>query len=471
MKNNKYLPLFSFMLLASCTVGPDYKQPQFVTDDGIAQSLQLKNKALRIIPEDWYKQFNDQTLNYLIKNALAGSPSVQIAVQKLRQARTTLNINAGENLPELNLDAGYHYAKPSKNIGMAIKTNYYQTGLDASWELDIWGGGRRLTEASRAMFEAAAANLDNVRITLVSEVANNYTSLRTAQEQLRIAESNLKLQEEIMELVAEKHKFGLADDIALNQAQYAVETTKSLIPSLEYQVEAYKNALAVLTGVLPGQLTIALEPVGENMVQRRFEYDLDNLFNIPAEVVRARPDVRIAEQNLIAKNAAIGQAVADLYPNVSISALFGYQSIRGTSLFTPSSEAFSYAPQITLPIFHWGQLVNNVKLQKEIKEEYVQTYKETLLNAVGEIKDAIVAVDKEYRKNLSDYNSVEHMQKVMDYTLAKYKQGLIEFSDQLTAEQSLLQAQLTLVESNGAIYKNIIAYYKALGGGYRPEVE
>lgn len=470
MKNNKFLSMFAFMLLASCTVGPDYKRPNFVSDDEVAQSLELKNKAVRIIPEDWYKQFDDQTLNYLIKSSLEGSPTVQVAVQKLRQARTTLNINAGENMPELNLDASYHYAKPSKNVGMAIKSNYYQSGLDASWELDIWGGGRRLTEASRALFEAAAANLDNVRITLVSEVANNYISLRTAQEQLRIAKKNLTLQENIAELVSDKHKFGLADDIALNQAQYAVENTKSLIPTLEYQVEAYKNALAVLTGVLPGQLAITLEPSHDNMVQRRFEYNIDNLFDIPSQVVRARPDVRIAERNLVAKNAAIGQAVADLYPNVSISALFGYQSIRGTRLFTPNSEAFSYAPQITLPIFHWGQLVNNVELQKEIKEEYVQTYKQTLLNAVSEIKDAIVAVDKEYRKNASQHNSVEHMQNVMDYTLEKYKQGLIDFSDQLTAEQSLLASQLALIESNGAIYKNIIAYYKAIGGGYRPEV-
>lgn len=467
MKNN--FLLFSSILLASCSVGPDYQRPDFVSDGDIAQSLQLKNQAIKIVPADWYKQFNDQTLNYLIKNAEENSPTVQVAVQKLRQARTTLNINAGENLPQLDLDTSYHYNKPSKNIGPAIKTNYYQTGLDASWELDIWGGGRRLTEESRALFEAAAANLDNVRITLISEVANNYTSLRTSQEQLRIAKQNLKLQTEIMDLVVEKHKFGLTDDIALNQSQYAVETTKSLIPDLEYQIEAYQNALAILTGVLPGQLGIALEPVESNMVQKRFDYDVARLFEVPASTVRARPDVRIAEQNLIAKNAAVGQAVANLYPNVSISALFGYQSIRGTRLFTPQSEAFSYAPQITLPIFHWGQLVNNVELQKQIKEEYVQTYKDTLLNAVGEIKDSITAIDKEYQKNLSDYSSVEHMQKIMDYTLIKYKQGLIEFSDQLTAEQNLLQAQLTLVESNGTIYKNIIAYYKALGGGYNQE--
>ena len=466
---NKYLLMIPAFLLASCTVGPDYRRPGVLTGQQIGESLELKDGTKRVIPQDWYKQFNDETLNYLIDCAIAGSPNVRVAVQKLREARTVLNIDAGQYLPVLDVGTKYDYAKPSKNIGMAIKTNYYQTGLDASWELDIWGAGRRLTEQNRALFEAAAANLDNVRVTLVSEVAGTYVKLRIAQEQLRIAEKNLRLQEDIFGIVAEKRRFGLTDDIAYNQAQYAVETTKSLIPQLEYQIEAGKNALAVLTGVLPGRLEVRLDPVRRNLVSGRFDFEIDTLFEIPAEIVRLRPDVRAAEQNLVARNAAIGQAVAELYPNVSISALFGYQSIRGTSLFTPASEAFSYTPAISLPVFHWGQLVNNVRLQKETAQEYVELYKNTLLNAVGEIKDAMVSVDKAYQKNKSDYQSVENMKKVMRYTLQKYRQGLIEFSDMLTAEQDLLKAQTELAAGNGAIYQSIIAYYKAVGGGYQSE--
>lgn len=469
MKKNNLL-LFSAVLLSSCAVGPDYKAPGFLPEEQIAQSLELKNTSPKIIPSDWYKQFNDQTLDYLIDCGLRDSPNVAAAIRRLREARASLNIARGDYLPDLNFDSSFNYDKPGKNIGYELKNNYYKTGLDASWELDIWGGGRRQSEAAQALFKASAADLDNVRITLVSEIANTYVNLRIAQEQLRISQENLKLQQEIMELVSEKYKFGLTDDIALNQSQYAVETTKSLIPVLEQQVEAAKNALAILTGVLPGRLTVALEPVTQNLVQRRFDYNIDNLFNIPSGVVRARPDVRAAEQKLIAQNAAIGQAVAKLYPNVSISALFGYQSIQGTTLFTPRSEAFSWSPAISLPVFHWGQLTNNVELQKETKAQYVELYKQAVLTAVGEIKDSMSAIDNEYKKNLADDKAVENMQKVMSYTLAKYKQGLIEFSDLLTTEQDLLKAQNTLIASNGAIYQNIIAYYKAIGGGYQAEL-
>lgn len=467
-KNNWFI--LSTLLLASCAVGPDYKAPGFLSEKQIAQSLELKNTTPRVIPEDWYKQFNDQTLNYLIAAGLEESPNVAAAIRRLRQARAELNITKGNFLPDFNLSTAYKYDKPGKNIGYELKNNYYQAGLDAEWELDIWGAGRRQTEAAQALFKAAAADLDNVRVTLVSEIARTYIGLRTAQEQLRIARKNLQLQTEISEMVEEKYKFGLTDTIALNQSRYAVETTKSLIPALEQQIAASENALAVLTGVLPGRLAFRLEPVTDNLVSRRFDFPIDNLFNIPAEVVRARPDVRGAEQKLVAQNAAIGEAVAKLYPDVSISAMFGYQSIRGTSLFTPRSEAFSWSPSITMPIFHWGQLVNNVELQKESKAEYVELYRRAVLSAVGEIKDSMSAIENEYQKNLADYKAEKNMREVMKYTLLKYRQGLIDFSDMLIAEQDLLKAQTTLIAGNGAIYQNIIAYYKAIGGGYQPAV-
>ena len=148
--------------------------------------------------------------------------------------------------------------------------------------------------------------------------------------------------------------------------------------------------------------------------------------------------------------------------------MFGYQSIRGSRLVTPRSEAFSWSPALTFPVFHWGELVNNVELQKETKAEYVELYKQTILTAVGEIKDSMSAVQNAYQKNQADYKAEENMRRVLEYSLAKYRQGLIDFSDMLDAEQRLLNAQNTLAASNGAIYQNIIAYYKAIGGGFEP---
>lgn len=463
---NKYLVLFSFMLLASCRVGPDYKRPEFFSDADLGTSLNLNAISSQQIAADWYRQFNDETLNGLIANALETSPDVSIAIQKLRQARESLKIKSVQYFPTLDADGSYHYAKTSKNIGLAISTDYYQTGLDASWELDIWGAGARQTEEYEALYRAAGANLDNVRLSLVSEVANNYINLRTAQKQLEIANHNLKLQNDIYEIVKEKYDVGLADDIALNQAKYVLETTRTLIPALEYNIEAYKNALAIVSGLLPGQLDSRLDVTGENIAGRQFDFDLNKLYELPLDSIRNRPDVQIAENNLIAKNAAVGQAVAALYPNVSLGGFWGYQAKNAGNLFAPDSNMYTFTPGLTLPVFHWGELTNNVKLQKDIKTEYVYLYKNSVLNAAGEIKNAMVSVTKEYDKNRAYRNSVGSMQEVTGLMVVKYKEGLVEFSDLLTSEQNLLQAQTDMIGSNGAIYQNIIAFYKASGGGY-----
>lgn len=467
----RYLSLLSFVLLASCSVGPDYKRPEFFDSSEVAKSLNVNTEASVEITKDWYKQFNDETLNQLIANSLQSSPNVNIAVQKLRQARESLKINAVQYFPTLDADGGYHYNKTSKNIGLAVSTDYYQAGLDASWEFDIWGAGRRQTEQYQALYRAAGANLANLQISLVAEVANNYINLRTAQEQLAIANKNLLLQSEIYEIVKSKYDNGLADNIALNQSQYAVETTKALIPSLEYNIEAYKNALTILAGKLPGQLDGQLVTLETNLARHKFDYDLNKLYNMPLKNIRLRPDVQLVENQLIAQNAAVGQAVAALYPNVSISGFWGYQSQKGGNLFSPDSQAFNYVPSVSLPIFHWGELTNNVKLQKDIKEEYVSMYQNSVLNAVNELKNSMTAIDKEYAKNTSYQNSEENMREVLSLTLDKYKQGLVAFSDLLTAEQNYLNAQTTTIASNGMIYQNIIAFYKAAGGGYAVAVK
>lgn len=465
----KYFGYLSLCLLASCTVGPNYKRPQFYNDTQIKQSLQLKNTVPSKASLDWYQQFNDPLLNRLVAQGLLESPTVGAAVEKLRQARQTVRINVAKFKPTLDADGSYHKISDSVAYGIPISTDYYQLGLDASWEIDIWGGGRRLTESSLAMMKAAGSNLDNVRLTLTAEIASNYINLRRAQEQLRIAEHNLRLQRDIYDLVNEKHKVGLADDIALNQSRYIVETTRTLIPSLKYQAEAYQNALAVLVGKLPGQFKAALEDKSfANIVQKQFDYDLERLYNLPVSVIRNRPDVQIAEQTLVAKNAQIGQAIAQLFPSVSLSGFLGYQSRNLGHLIGSDTDMFSLSPAVSLPLFHFGALVNNVELQKYVTAEQLKVYQNSILNAAAEIRNSMVNLEQEYRKNTSSRAAVKAQQEVAGLTLDKYKQGLIDFSDVLTSQQDLLSSQTALVTSNSAIYQNIISFYKAVGGGYKP---
>lgn len=446
---------------AACTVGPDYESPQIYEDMQISQSLKLKGGGIKI-SQQWYEQFNDKNLNFLIESAVNHNSDLNAGIARLRQARITADINRAQYLPMLNADAKYDYGKASKNIGLAGDTNYFQLGLDASWELDIWGAGRRLNEQSLAKFSSAMYSLRNLRVTVIAETAKTYFALKTAQEQLRIAQNNLKLQQDIYRTVSDKYRSGLTDSAAFNQAAYITETTKAAIPALEYKIEAYKNALAVLTGMLPQQINTG----SCNPIKQAYKYNTDLLYNLPSDIIRSRPDVKAAERNLAAQNAAIGQAVAELYPNLSISGLFGVQSSAGSKLFNSDSKAYGYIPSAVMPLFNWNKLQNNIELQKQIRAETYETYRQTLLQAVEELGNAITATQKEFAANNAHRNAVYRMRQAFEATRSKYRNGLIEFSDLLKTEQDLLQAETDLAASNGAIYQNIIAFYKATGGGY-----
>lgn len=449
------------VLLSACTVGPNYEKPQTYSDAQLREFLRLSDKT-KYPRSDWYRLFGDETLNALVEKGLQNNNDLKASIERLRQARSALKIYGVQYLPTLDAAGKYDYAKSSKNIGVAVDYNYFQVGLDAAWELDIWGAGRRLTEEYQALFGAAAANLEGTKLSLTAEIVTAYVSLRTAQEQLRVANENLRLQSGIYDVVLQKYNSGLTDDLALSQARYVVETTKSQIPDIKYQIEAYKNALSALIGELPQSDIFELSGK-KNLAAAKFDFPLQNLYDFPLESLRNRPDIMAAEYNLMAKNAAVGQAIAKLYPNISISATAGYQSTRGTRLFTGDSSAYGYTPLISLPIFHWGALVNNVELQKNIRQEYLYTYSQTLLNAVTEAKNSMEGIRQEYAKNKHQREAYNRMRTSINLTLEKYKSGLVEFSDLLEMQQKLLAAQNDLVVGNGMIYSKIAAFYKAIG--------
>lgn len=473
MKINKIVLCFSSMLMVSCTLGPDYKRPPIYKDERFAQSLNLQTQEQELeVKRDWYKQFQDENLNYLIDLSLKQSPNVNIAIQKMHEARASLKIAEVKMLPIANLDGNYNYAKDSKNYGIPLSTDYYETGLDASWEIDIWGSGRRLEESEQALYEGMKANLNNVLLSLTAEVANNYVNLRTAQEQLKFLEQNLLLQKSIYKTVEDKYNVGLADDITYNQAKYSVESVAAQIPAMKTEIENYKNALSILSGHLPQELEKWLAPQ-KSLINKRFNYPLMQMYNLPVDVVRNRPDVRMVEQNLISQNALVGEAIAQLFPSVSISGFFGFQSSKIPGLVGSSNWTYNYSPAISLPLLNWGELSNNVELQKYKTLENFYTYQNSLLNAASDIKNSFTNIEQEYLRNENLRNSVKAQKKVTSLNIEKYQQGLIEFSDILTSQQNLISAQTSLIESNGNIYKGIISFYKSIGGGYQisPPIE
>ena len=247
---NKRALLLGLATLCGCTLGPDYKRPDTVSDAQINAVLNIGNENVKI-DRQWHKSFGDTRLNDLIDLALLDNPDVNAAIEKLKQARIALDIQGVQYYPTFDLAGGYTKLKPSRNVFGAARESYYQTGLDASWELDLWGAGRRLTENAKAMANAAAANLDDVRVSLKAEVINNYISLRQAQEQLHLLNRTLKLQNRIAALSADKARSGLISRADLTRARYAVDSIKAQIPSVKTAIALYKNNLTLLTGKLP----------------------------------------------------------------------------------------------------------------------------------------------------------------------------------------------------------------------------
>ncbi len=461
---HKILFIFIFVLSA-CTLGPDFKRKDVYEDKQISDSLHLSGHTLKI-DQKWYVDFHDDNLNALVAEALANNTDVIASIEKLRQARTLSKISKVTYLPMLSAQGGYDYTKASKNIGLSANSDYFTIGFDAEWELDIWGKGRRLNEQRQAEFEGVYYSLQNIKNIITAEVASTYFSLRTLQEKRRIALKNLKLQRDIFKTIEDKYQSGLSAESTYHQSAYLLKKTESMIPALNEQIEAQKNALAVLTGNLPNAIDAKLETSKQNPIRQAYRYNLKNLFDLPSDIIRTRPDVKAAEKSMAAQNAAIGQAIADLYPNVSISALLGFQANNASDLFSSSSKTYGYNPSAVLPVFRWGQLQNAVNLEREKLQESYQNYRKTLLSSVSELSNAMTAVQKQYQANKSHQSAAAHMRKAFYAVKDQYDNGIVEYAVLLESEQDLLDAETDLAQSNGDIYQKLIAFYKATGGGY-----
>lgn len=461
----KSILFFFFLFLQACQVGNDFSSDFPLSDDEIKKNLDLSNHSETISP-DWYKIFKDDVLNTLIQSALSDNLNLKQAIQRLQQSRYSYLINSTTTLPQINASGEYEFGKASDNQDYAYDINAFKIGLDASWELDIWGKGKYISEQYFEIMHNAQYTLDNLKVSITAEIVANYVNLREAQEKLNITQQNLSLQKQILNTVTNQYKSGIADDLTLNQAEYTVEMTKTSIPNLKYQIETYKNALAVLLGRTPNDFPVNLDDCKKNLVASAFLFDTKKLNQLPLSVIRSRPDILAAETTLKQQNAAVNEAITNLYPSISLTATFGFISSSGHSLFNKNSQIYGYTPGFTLPIWNWKQLSNNVELQKSINEEYILNYNEVILTALTEIKNAISGVKQTYEANRSYKSSVTKMRNILKLSQTKYNNGLISFTDVTTAEQNLLNAQLNLIANNAEILQNITAFYKAVGGGY-----
>lgn len=469
MKNITVLITVFLILLSGCSVGPEYSQPDIPepdysdvleTDSQVHGQGDISADSLK----EWWTRLDDPLLTDLIHKALANNKDIQEARAVVKQARAQLGIAQSSLFFNLDSRGSYTRTQGSEKSFSTLgnsPVDLYRLGLDAGWEIDIFGGNRKAVAAARAEFASWKENLRDVWVSLAAEVALNYLDLRTYQRRLEIARNNLETQKETLELIESRRKAGLNDELALQQARYNLETTRSTIPVLEDGLEKTTSNLAVLTGQQATEINDSLEKFKPLPLP-----EIKTITGIPANSLRRRPDIRSAEFRLAAQTARIGEAVSELYPQFNLTGSIGLESIKGSTLFMSESDTYSFGPSFSWPLFQAGAIRENIKAQTAIKEQYIAQYEKTVLEAVKEVRDALIAYAKQQQHYQSLANAVEAARSAVQISSDKYKNGLTDFSNVLDAQRNLLRLQDELAVSKGKITGNLIRLYKALGGGW-----
>ncbi|MDR1515395.1 MAG: TolC family protein [Synergistaceae bacterium] len=412
----------------------------------------------------WWNSLDDETLTRLVEWSLLNNRDMAQARSKVRESRASLGISRAALLPWLDSANSWTVSDTSENsTSQGQKFEISHLGIDASWEIDIFGGRHQDIAAGTATLEADYAALHAAWVSLSSEVALNYLSLRTLQERLAVAEQNLVLQTDTLSLLESRYDAGFIDSLALNQARYTIEQTKAAIPPIRTSIEVTMNALAVLTGALPGSLE---EMLGERKPLPRA--DEARLVGIPADSLRQRPDIKASERRLAAQLARMKSAEADRLPRFYLTGSIGLESLTGGSLFSGDSFGFSFGPRITLPIFHGRAIRNNIEVQRERAEQLLAAYEKTVLMAAAEVRDALAASAQEITRNASLRAGAEAAHAALEVAQDKYNNGLTDFISVITSQQALLSLVDAVAVSNGQMVSNVVRVYKAMGGGWAP---
>jgi len=452
-------------VLAGCaTVGPDYAPPQVSVSNNWHTQLKGGLTAEEIDSRtfsSWWATLNDPELSSLMDRTVKGNLDLKKALARVREARARRGIARADLFPTLDTNGSASWSRSSKDTGAGKTSDNYAASFDAGWELDIFGGIRRSVEAATADLQASEEELRDVLISLLAEVALNYVEVRTFQNRLTVAEANLEAQNETYQLALWRYQAGLGDELAVQQARYNLENTRSQIPVLRTSLEEAMNRIAVLLGEEPGKVHTELEKKEPIPVT-----PLRVAVGVPADVLRQRPDIRKAERQLAAQTARIGVATADLYPKFTLNGSIGLETISLNNLSSSGIWSLIGGSQITWAIFKGGAIRQNIEVQSALQEQYLIAYEAAVLSALEEVENVLVAYAEEQLRRQSLSEATQAAQKAVELAEHKYNTGLTDFSNVLDAQRSLLSLQDQLVQSDGAITSNLIRLYKALGGGW-----
>lgn len=466
---NKAALAFLVIFLAGCTVGPNYHRPAIQTPDSFRAPEPIPAGDPGSLGDlKWWQIFQDEKLQDLEKTALVQNYDLRDAVARVEAARASLTITRADQFPNLSAGAGITTARLSRDGETPLPPSFVpnqnvtfgQATLNLlSFELDIWGRLRRATQAARADLLASEENRKAVTTTLVSDVASAYFSLRNLDYQLEISRRTLATRQESLELIKNRQTGGVATLLDLRQGEQLVYTATETIPTLQQQIGETENQLSLLLGKNPGEIAR-----GRSLIEQQIPEVPPGL---PSALLERRPDIRAAEQNLIAANARIGVARAAYFPQITLSGFLGGQGQQLSSLFAGPSSVWNFAPQVTQPIFMAGRLKGNVRLSEANREIALIQYQKTIQTAFSEVSNALIAHQRVRESRVQQELLVAALQDRTRLAYVRYRGGVDTLLNALDADRDLFQAELELSQTRYDELASVVQLYKALGGGWQ----
>jgi len=472
------LVLASILSMVACSVGPNYKRPAANVPTAYrgasapeASASESSQPSSSVAPpsgavpaslgdEKWWEVFQDKELQDLIRTALKNNYDVRIAATRVLQAQAQLGITRADQLPSLSAGGnvtGLRNAKSGPIPGFELIQG--EVSASAAWNVDFWGRYRRATEAARANLLANEWAQKEVTATLVANLASSYFLLRQLDLELEISKRTLGSRQDSLELTKTLEEHGINSLLDVRQSEQLVYTAAAEVPDLERQIEQQENAISILLGNNPGAV-----PRGLRLTEQPHAPEVPA--GIPSALLERRPDIRAAEQNLIAANAQIGVARAAYFPQISLTGTAGYQSSTLTNLFTGPAGIWNLVGSVTQPIFEGGRLKSNVRLAEAQKEQLLLTYQQTIQGAFRDVSNALVAYRKDREFRVQQQHLVESAQDAARLSETRFKAGTTDYLEVLTNETNSFSAELALAQAQGNELNALVQLYQALGGGW-----
>jgi NodT family efflux transporter outer membrane factor (OMF) lipoprotein len=466
------------LAVSGCPISPEYKRPNVPLNASWSGDARLTKTAVDVA---WWRSFKDPALDRLMEVAYQQNPTLQIAGLRILEARAQIGIATGQQWPSnpnaiagVSLNGLNDHNVSAGNVDLIA--GRYQVGFDALWEVDIWGKYRRGVKAAKAAYIATVADYDDALVSLSAEVARTYALIRTYQVLIQLARDNVAVQEEGQHIAEARFHNGATSELDVMQAIVQLESTRATIPDLQHSLTQAMNALCTLLGRTTGCAEPLLAgPGGIPTVPAQVAV------SVPAELLRRRPDIRGAEMRAVAQCDRIGVAKTDLFPKLTLLGSVGTLTIQSTgapsnlggllNLFNPGTLIYSLGASLFWPILSYPIILNNVRVQDAKLQQLLMDYVNTVLRAAQEVEDGISGYAREQEAAVFLQNAVTAAQQAVKLAVIQYREGAIDFQRVIDTQRSLLETENSLARTQSQVVTNLIALYKALGGGWEPRVD